>query len=171
MHYDHFEVKVRPQDYVTWPRGGGFQPVQLLVNGSDLIDLVRRVELPFAKAEWDERIANGESEKELGERGSLAGRYLHLSKERALLPSTALMGEVYDHGFTVGPDHPSHEKSLLLQCTCGNIDCWFLLASIETTKKSVTWSDFCQFHRPWKYQLGPYVFDREKYIAELIPKT
>jgi hypothetical protein len=48
MALDCFEVRVDPAGYIRWPDGGGFQPVELRVNGPGLIDLVREIELPFA---------------------------------------------------------------------------------------------------------------------------
>jgi hypothetical protein len=164
---DRFEVHVDPAGYVAWPGGGGFQPVEIRVNGRGLIDLVREVELPHARREHDERIAAGAAPDELGARDALAGEYLYLPGSEIFLPSRNLLGEPYRHGFITAPEDPRNRKSLLLQCTCGITDCWFLLATITATDDTVTWSDFCQFHRVWGYDLGPFVFDRRSYEAQL----
>ena len=163
--FDRFETAVDRGAYVRWPGGGGFQPVTLRVNGVDLLDLLRRVEIPFVEAEFDRRIREGESPEELAPRGSLAGQYLYLSPGMTFRPSRNFLGEAYAHGF-VAP----REKSILLQCTCGITDCWFLLARITVEDDRVTWSDFEQFHRDWRYDLGPFVFERAAYEHQLAPR-
>lgn len=167
MALDQLEVHVDPAHYVRWPSGGGFQPVELRVNGRGLIDLVREVELPYAHSEYDNDIASGEAAEELGPRDGLAGNYLYLPGSHVSPPSKGLLGEPYPHGFITEPDDPRNRKSLLLSCTCGITDCWFLLATITVTADTVVWSDFCQFHRDWIYDLGPFVFDRGRYEAAL----
>lgn len=168
MPLDRFEVIVDPAHYVRWPGGGGFQPNEIRVNGRGLVDIVREVELPYAQQEHDARLAAGEPPDELAPRGRLAGRYLYPPASYVFLPSRNLLGEPYDHGFVIAPDDPRMRKSLLLGCTCGVTECWFLLASITLTADTVTWSDFCQFHRDWRYDLGPFVFDRADYEARLV---
>jgi hypothetical protein len=168
MVLDQFEVRVDPAHYIRWPGGGGFQPVELRVNGVGLIDIIREVELPYAQREYDERTAAGESGEGLGPRGALAGDYLYLPASEVFLPSRNLLGEPYRHGFVTEPDDPRDRKSLLLSCTCGITDCWFLLATITVSERTVEWSDFCQFHRDWRYDLGSFVFDRTKYEAQLV---
>ncbi|XXT18867.1 hypothetical protein WME94_52435 [Sorangium sp. So ce429] len=168
MVLDELEVCVDPAHYIHWPGSGGFQPVELRINGRGLIDLVREVELPYALREHDDRIAGGETAEELGPRGALAGSYLYLSGGDVFLPSRNLLGEPYRHGFGTEPEDPRNRKSLLLQCTCGITDCWFLLATIKVTEDTVVWSDFCQFHRDWRYDLRPFVFDRGKYESQLV---
>lgn len=168
MAFDRFEVRIDPAGYVKWPGGGGFQPVELWVNGSGLIDIVRAVELPYALREYDDRLAAGDSAEELGPRGALAGRYLYPNGGDVFLPSQNLLGEPYQHGFVTDLHDPRNRKSLLLQCTCGITDCWFLLANITVTVDTVIWSDFCQFHVDWRYDLGPFVFERGAYEAQLV---
>jgi hypothetical protein len=160
-------LEVRRSAFVSWPGGGGFQPYELRVNGRPLIDIVREHELPFAEREHDERVAAGKTESEVGPRGSLAGSYLYLPSSLVFPPSENLLGKPYEHGFVLAPDDPRQKMSLLLQCTCGITECWFLLARIEVARDRVTWSDFRQFHRDWDYNLGPFVFDRDEYLAAL----
>ncbi len=38
---------------------------------------------------------------------------------------------------------------------------------ITLNKSTVIWSEFSQFHRDWKLDLGPFTFDRKQYEAEL----
>jgi len=129
----HRGVRLRPVHALLVP-GPRSRPT----NGS----CSSRVELPFAEAEFDRRIREGESPEELVPRGSLAGQYLYLSPGMTFRPSRNFLGEAYAHGF-VAPC----EKSILLQCTCGITDCWFLLARITIEDDRVTWSAFEQFHR------------------------
>jgi hypothetical protein len=172
MQLDLFDIRVDAGQLVRWPGGGAFQPIELRVNGIGLIELVRKAELPHAESEFDARIAAGETVGELGTRGKLAGDYLYPGSQNVFLPSRNLLGEPYKHGFNTTADDPRNQKSLLLQCTCGIADCWFLLATIKVNEATVVWSDFCQYHRAWQYDLGPFVFDRKSYESQLLaPNT
>ena len=158
------ELHTRP---ILWPGGGGYVPVEVRINGVGLIDRIREVQLPFAEMEYDRRVQAGESPTELGPRGSLAGNYLYLPGNEVFLPSRNYLGQPFDHGFDCGADDSRTGKSLILMCTCGVTECWFLLCRIEEQGNEVVWSDFCQFHRDWTYDIGPFRFDRELYLAEL----
>ena len=169
MGFDRFEVRVDPSHHVRWPGGGDSQPVELRVNGSGLIDIVREVELPYAIQEFDERLAAREPADELGTRGWLAGNYLYPNGCHVFRPSRNLLGEPFPHGFLTEDEAPRNRQSLLLHCTCGITECWFLLVTITLTTDTVIWSDFRQFHREWQYNLGPFTFDRKLYEAQLVP--
>jgi hypothetical protein len=168
MKLDEFEVRVDPAHYVRWGGGFGFQPIELRINGIGLIDLIREVELPHAHSEYDQRIAAGEAAEGVGPRGALAGDYVYLSGSEVFLPSRNLLGEPYPHGFVLEPGDPRGQKSLLLGCTCGITECWFLLATITVTEGTVVWSSFCQFHRDWQHDMRPFVFDRASYERQLV---
>ncbi|MGH3332697.1 MAG: hypothetical protein ACRDPJ_15470 [Nocardioidaceae bacterium] len=60
---------------------------------------------------------------------------------------------------------PSPQHAWLLGCDCGEVGCWPLTARIAVTADEVSWSDFCQDHRPdWDYEgFGPFVFERQQY--------
>ncbi len=160
---DTIQLHTPADQYVRWPNGGGFQQVVMIVNGESLVDIIRRIELPYVRREYDERIAEGETPLELGHRDALAGQYLYLSPALAFPPSQNFFGEPYDHGFRTDADDPVNGKSLILQCTCGITDCWFLVADITVGETTVIWSNFQQFHRDWAYQIDPFVFDRGMY--------
>jgi hypothetical protein len=162
---DRLEIQTPPDLYVRSPGGGGFQQVEMRINGEALIDIVRRIELPYAEREFDERVAAGETAEELGERGSLAGAYLYLPRVVALPPSRNFFGKPYRHGFVTDANDPVNKKSLILQCTCGITDCWFLVVDITLGDLTVTWDHFQQFHRDWIYDTKPFVFDRAEYEA------
>jgi hypothetical protein len=158
---DRLVLSVDPNRYVAWPNGGGFQPLTIRVNDRELIEIIREIEQPFADAEWDRRVAAGESPDDIGPRGWIAGDYLY---PNAVLVD--LRGAPYRHGFELEASDPRGAKSLLLQCTCGVTDCWFLLARIVVGDDRVVWSEFCQFHRDWRYDLR-FEFDRTDYEREL----
>lgn len=157
-----------PAGRVTWPGGGGLRPVEIRINGAPLLELVREVEWPLAEAECARRLREAGDDGEVPEPSDLAGDYLYLSGGETFLPSRNLLGAPYQHGFVLDPDDPRGTKSILLQCTCGITDFWFLLAKIVVSNELVIWRDFCQFHRDWDYStLGPFCFDRLEYEAEL----
>ena len=153
-----------PRDRVTWPNGPGFRPIAVHVNDRPLIDIVREIERPYAEAEWDRRVAAGEAPDDIGPRGGIAGTYLYLG---APFLGRSLRGEPYKAGFVLEGNDPRRSKSLFLQCTCGITDCWFLLARVSLTDERVVWSDFCQFHRDWHYDLR-FEFDRAAYERTLL---
>jgi hypothetical protein len=116
------------------------ETVRVFIDGTDLVDLVRPVELPFATAE-------GHAE--------IAGRY------DGLLPHDWLELPEQDHG---------DERAALLGCAgCGEPGCWPLRVRIDVSPRTVTWSDFQQPHRPeWSYaSFGPFAFERAQYHAEV----
>ncbi len=152
---------------VQWPEGGTFHPCGLLINGRDLIDWVREAETPHVEHELKLRREAGE---DIAHTRNFAGEYLCLQLSRFRLPSRYLLdrgvcGPV-DH-FAVANDDPRRAKTMLLSCTCGITECWFLLASITVLDDFVVWSDFEQFHRNWVYDLGPFVFEKPAYLAAL----
>ncbi len=142
----------------------------LEINGRDLIEWIYDVERPLV----DEELAADDGEAP--DRGEdFAGQYLGLGESVYRLPSRALLGEVPSWeasvAFQTAPDDPRRRKTTLLDCTCGISECWFLLATITVLDDVVIWSDFEQFHRAWVYDLGPFVFDREAYLASIAPSA
>lgn len=77
----------------------------------------------------------------------------------------AMTGVPYRDGLVSDDDVARRMKSLLLECTCGITDCWFLLARIEVGDV-VVWSALEQFHRRWRYDLR-FEFDRVSYEREI----
>ncbi|MBK5307055.1 MAG: hypothetical protein JJD92_10240 [Frankiaceae bacterium] len=53
----------------------------------------------------------------------------------------------------------------LLGCTCGDLQCWPLLARVVQDGAGVRWDQFRQLHRRhWEYgDFGPFVFETEAY--------
>jgi hypothetical protein len=129
-----------------------YEMVSIFVNGRNLIDILKAVEMPFAQREGSPDIAGG---------------YAGLRPEEIFLPSRRLLGE---------PEAcSSDEKAAVLGCECGEMDCWPFPVRIAVRDDVVIWSDFEQPHRrghfvdrPWSYeQLRPFLFDRARYMAEL----
>ena len=131
------------------PSDGVVDAVNIFVNGRNLVDIVREVELTFRAREG---------------RPHLAGRYVGLPPQDIFLPSPRLLGEpatFYDH------DYPG--KIAVLGCGCGDVGCWPMLVEISLRDDVEVWSGFEQPHRSaWRYdEIGPFVFDRARYLSAL----
>lgn len=164
MRCDHFEIIVDPTSYVRWPGGGGYQPAEIRINGQSLLELVRVAESPCAAIEFRARVAAGEDPATLS---ILAGLYLPLPTSMVLLPNRNLLDQPREPGFELDAGDPRQGKATVFGCTCGIIDCWFLQVRIELGEGWVRWSDFSQFHRDWRYDLGPFTFERRQYESQL----
>ncbi len=127
--------------------------VAIAVNGRDLLEWVRDVELPFAVQEGHPNIAGG---------------YVGLSP--AAIPNiwSHLHGEA-------APLYSQGDEVTLYDCECGCPGCWPLQVRIKVGEDTVIWSDFQQPHRGehsrvlhWRYdELGLFVFDRAQYEEAL----
>jgi hypothetical protein len=145
------QVEFRVVDAFTSMQEFGGEPpeaeVAILVDGRDLLDAVREVERPFARAEGDE---------------ARAGKYAGMPAAAVAPPARHLLGE---------DEWAEEGRVALYRCACGSEACWPLMARIEVDGGTVTWSDFRQPHRGpgspagrWRHDaLGPFVFDRAQY--------
>jgi len=150
---DKFELSISQVDF----DGKKVAVVDIYINGRNLIDIAKEVEIPFAKAEGHPDIAGG---------------YMGLPPEGVFYPSKHLLGEPNRRfGYT--------DKTTVLVCgSCGEGGCWPLEVKITVSEDKVVWSDFGQPHRGpysksshWKYDnLGPFIFDRKQYESELRKK-
>jgi len=141
----HFEIGKRED-----PAAGLIDAVGIFINDHNLVDTVRKVELPFASRDG---------------RPHRAGSYVGLPPEEMFHPSRRLLGEpetYYDTDYLDG-------RLAVLGCGCGEVGCWPLLVRISVTEDRVTWGDFEQPHRKgWRYsRLGPFVFERGAYERAL----
>ncbi|GGK88609.1 hypothetical protein [Deinococcus radiotolerans] len=140
---------------------GDEDTVLVLMNGTPLVELVRR---------WEDVAAQATGER------SLAGSYAGLPARFAAEIQTAWLGADQDDGRLGGPG----KWVTLLGCECGEPGCWPLLARIETDGQAVRWLDFQQPYRAkkeadplnpqrpptpfWSYEgFGPFVFERAAY--------
>jgi hypothetical protein len=135
------------------PAEGAVDAVDIFVNGRNLVQILREVELPFATREG---------------KPDLAGSYVGLRPAEVFLPSSRLLsGEPMAFG-----DHDDPEdKTAVLGCSCGEVGCWPFLVRIKLREDVVVWDGFEQPHRPaWRYDdLRPFVFDRRQYFSALEP--
>ncbi|MDI1463119.1 hypothetical protein QEZ54_19250 [Catellatospora sp. KI3] len=139
------------------PRRLGFR-----VNGEDL----RLVAAEATRDLWLAELTS-EDDPELAWRFVL-DQHCHLWAAELGAPSRLLLGEPDDehrrpHGLWDG-------RVPLLGCsTCGDWECWPLLAAIRVDERTVTWSAFVQPHRKeWgELPIGPFTFDRAAYEATL----
>lgn len=138
-----------------------FHVIDIVVDGTGLLDLVREAELPYALEEqraWAAEFAPDPV-------SLLAGAYALPRADGHAWPSRRLLGEPVD-GAT--PDCWRDDETLLLTCTCGVDECWALVARIEVDDAVVRWSDFRTIRRDWDLTgLGPFVFCRRQYEASL----
>ncbi|MFG1708702.1 hypothetical protein ACFLIM_36445 [Nonomuraea sp. M3C6] len=122
--------------------------MDILIDGINLIELARVVELPLASLESSPSIA-----------GAYAGL---LERDLICWPSTHFLGAPHLQWFSDG-------DTVLLGCECREWECWPLTAQVEVTEQTVTWSGFRNGRRHnWDLSaLGPFVFDRQQYEATL----
>jgi hypothetical protein len=124
--------------------------IKIQVNGTELPELVREVELPGARAEGDEELA--------GNYVGLVPGYVRMDVAGHFLGGAG--AKLYD---------ADDEKVQLLGCGCGEVGCSPLLAQVTVTDDTVTWDEFEQPTRPeWGYDdLGPFTFERSQYERAL----
>ena len=114
--------------------------IQVLIDGVDLVDLVRQHELPMAAAEGSPQIA---------------GQYGGLTP-----------GEWFDGTAAACSDDG---RVAVLGCECGIVDCWPLIVRVVEEDDLIRWEDFGQPHRPgWSYaSFTSFTFSRPQYQAEV----
>jgi hypothetical protein len=132
------------------PTGPG---MRYLINDADLLGLVKTVEQPFADAE---------------DHSNIAGSYGALPHSLFVARRDDFMG--------LGARWPGTGRVVLYVCGgCGEEGCWPLLTDVSVDASTVTWRNFQQPYRSetsvaghWDLsRLGPFVFDRAAYEAEL----
>lgn len=124
---------LQPLHSVSFERRPGHRPqtyeLRVLVDGVDLGELIRPIELPFASAEGNPE---------------LAGRYAGLHWPRSEDPLLLLQ-------HYLGEPDPALSyyggRTQVLGCDCGEPGCWPLACRIIASTTSVHWSDFQQAHR------------------------
>ena len=147
------QLAIRPSD-----DGYGDPPevVDIVIDGQNLVDIIRAYELPLATREGHPDIAGG---------------YQGSPPRAVFLPSRQLLGEP-------SPYYSNRAgKTQLLQCTCGEAGCWPLMARVTITAEQVIWDQFEQPYRGpasraghWQYdELPPFVFGRRAYEDALVP--
>lgn len=137
------------------PAGGDFADdltqIRISVNGTELPELVRHAELPFARAEGNAELA--------GTYVGLVPGYIRMDLAGQFLGGSGAW--LYSEG---------DGKTALLSCDCGEVGCSPLLARVTVSDDTVTWDEFEQPERPdWDYSgFGPFTFDRTQYERALM---
>jgi hypothetical protein len=146
---DTFRLEIGNRE-VDVPVSGTVDRVEVFVNGRNMVDILREVELPFAAREG---------------KPNLAGDYIGLPPEDVFLPSPRLLGEPATHYDRDGVEG----KVAVLGCVCGDVGCWPFRVRITLRDDVVIWDGFEQPHRrAWRYdELRPFVFDRTQYLSAL----
>lgn len=137
---------------ITAPENG--TGVHIIINGRNLVEIVREIELPFATREGSPGIA---------------GAYSGLPADIVFQPSRHFLGEP-DSLHSDGDGRP-----YVFACNCGVPGCWPLTVHIELREHEVVWSDFRQPHRgphapagEWRYDALPrFIFERKSYETAL----
>ena len=112
--------------------------IDIVVDGTRLLDLVRDAELPFARREQRERAAEFAPDPA----PLLAGAYMSLPG-RFGWPNRHLLGQPEEMPWS--SRHAA--ETMLLTCTCGTDECWPLMARVQVTDTVVVWSAFRNVHR------------------------
>lgn len=130
-----------------------FKAVNIKVNGMLLKDIIKKVELPWAKQEGNP---------------SVAGAYGALE-----IPKNP---EKYYMGLVEATEGENEDKTALLDCDCGCSGCWPLLCKIKIDADTVKWEEFEQPHRGrdeiapshWDYSgFDGFMFSKEQYLNAL----
>ncbi|VAW73593.1 hypothetical protein MNBD_GAMMA12-2523 [hydrothermal vent metagenome] len=140
--------------------------VRLLVNDRPLLELVKEQEILHSRKEFYER-EKEEPEFDATDPDFLAGDYMNMNPGDTYLPCRNLLDDPMPIGFEIDEWDPILKKSTLLYCSCGIPDCWLFRCRITERDNIVVWSDFDQFHRGWCYDMGPLIFEKDKYIEAL----
>ena len=135
--YDTIELEIEPaekvESYIHYDR------CVIVLNGKDILDIMREVELPFFKKEH------------LSE--SDAGSYHHMIPE-----------ELYED--LINAEASNREKiAHVLCCTCDVTDCASTRVRVRKTKNSIIWDNF-ESLRDWDFGLS-FEFEINQYRAFL----
>ena len=163
----YVEKKMK-NDILTTELINGSQ-VKLLINNIPLLDIVKNEEIPYSLQEFKEH-QRDESFTESDPK-YLAGQYMNMMIHDTYFPNKNLLGQPRETDYVIDKSDPLKEKSTLLYCDCGITDCWLFMCKITINENTVTWSDFEHFHRDWKYNFGPYTFDKTEYLKQLKANT
>lgn len=126
--------------------------VRIEVNGRDLLDIIREVELPFATRD---------------RRPNRAGGYHGLPPKAVFLPSRHWLDQ---------PDrlYCDHGRRAIYRCICGDVGCGPIIIDLDISEDAVTWRNFENpWHslewtkEPWDYSSLKFTFDKEQYLSEL----
>ena len=113
--------------------------VQILINHTDLREIIKPIELPFTLLEEDPDTAE-----------AWAGEY-------GCIPAEDLWHELQQY---------PEEVALFVCPSCGESGCWAVTCTVTESENSVIWNQFRHNHRNWSYDLN-YQFSKQNYLAEV----
>gem|GEM_PF-3478387 len=133
--YDTIELKVDPvgTEETPWP---DCDRCTILLNGNDILEIIRDAELPYFRNETD-----------LSE--DRAGSYIHM------MPT-----ELYDD-LVEAEKSDGEEFAHVLCCTCGKSGCSSARVKVVKTDDSIIWNNFRTI-RDWEFGLS-YEFEINQY--------
>lgn len=82
-----------------------------------------------------------------------------------IIPANFRFGPLVDYFIGAEGHWPGGGRIAVLGCSCGEVGCWPLYATVGTSTTTVTWRNFKQpFRAERDYSgFGPFKFDREEY--------
>ena len=116
--------------------------VKILIDGTDIIDMIREKEKPYRDAE--------------GPHSGLDYGHINAMWFLKDLDEAGVDGSY------------SNEFGIYLCCcgSCGEPGCWSVTAQVKEYDNYVLWHDFKHEHRDWKYEIDLY-FDKERYYSAI----
>lgn len=125
------------------PSDEKIRAVEIYINGREIVDILKELEMPFADEEGHP---------------TLAGAYGHrIPKELYNVLSESLIENSYEW---------EYGAEVLCCNDCGFPGCWSATVKIRQDEKFVYWENFEQNHRKnWKYDLS-FKFDKNEYEKE-----
>ena len=117
--------------------------VKVFINGMELIDIIRVIELPYQTAAWYPESA--------GDYGHNTAKHMEWQFREALQPGSY-----------------SYDCGIELFCCpdCGVGGCWSVMCRFRKEDGVIIMTDFHHNHRPWEYNLC-YRFSEENYNSEI----
>ena len=133
IQFDDIQLKIQPAGTLCLP-WGDFDRAIILINGQDILDIVKREEEKLCQEQGD---------------NSSAGAYHHMRIE-----------ELYDNLIEAEKSNGKEEAAILC-CTCDESRCSAILTKILKTDKNVLWQDV---HNEWinPFKLS-FMFKRKEY--------
>src|SRR5436190_22453817 len=92
--FDKFELRIARHN-ISWPDGGGFQPVEIWINGTSLLEMVTEIETPLVEQEFEQTALQNHSDDNYQ---IPAGDYHFLPASLTYLPCRNLLDEPLELG-------------------------------------------------------------------------
>lgn len=117
-----------------------FDVAEIYINETNLLDLIKQTELPFAIAD---------------DRKNIAGTYAGIETK-------------YFYEDMISALNKSCSRQNIYDCTCGCMGCWPLSVKIIVANNTVIWTDFNNHLVPhWDWSKLHFIFDKKQFINEV----